>query len=141
MLYSMHDIKLDDDHDVKVSAGGDIERANTLSGLRQIAQFRIRTAMSEWVYDPISVADIVKLIGEGNNEETGSRIEAAVIRALGGDYLFPANQVTTRVVPTSPTEVALFVDIRDLIIDDADTTSLQLQFQIDFATGHIVGII
>jgi len=141
MIYSIHDIELADDHDIRLTPNGDVTTATTLLSMRQMVEFRIKTALAEWTADPAAIADLPRLIGEGNNTETGELIEERVMNAITSDLVFVPRQVDVHVVPTSPSELALFVDISDIVADDSDRTSLSLQFQIDFATGHIVGII
>jgi hypothetical protein len=74
-IFSNKDIALDISNDMIIEAGGDVRQSSTIQGLKQILEFRVRTAFNEWKYDPLAMADLTRYIGESNTQEVGKSIE------------------------------------------------------------------
>ena len=139
-VFSNRDLALDVSNDLVVESNGDIRRSSTVQGLKQILEFRVRTAFNEWPQDPTMMANLTRFIGENNTEDTGKAIESAILQALGKDVAFLGSNISVSVVPTSPSEVAMFINVGNISTDDGITTSLSAAFSLDFTTGNVVGI-
>lgn len=140
-LVNIKDIDLDSDHDIKIDGSGNVKQSTSFGGLKNVIKFRVQTDIKDWMHDPDFVADLGRFIGESNNEEIGSQIETRVRHCILRDRIVDPVDLSVNVVPISPTEVVLLVQIANIATEDNSGRELTLQFKIDFTSGHIVGII
>jgi len=139
MPRSLVDIETDTGGDLVVDGSGDLKLTTPFQSLIQDVIFRVRTNQREFTPHPGFGADLITLVGEGNNRRTVGRIQQQVWAAITQDARFRGHDIDVIAFPANREQVGVVVSIRTKFTDRTPK-QLQVSFSLNLVTGDMESI-
>ena len=133
-IYYLRDIAVDDDGDIQISSGGDIEVADAAESMKQAWKFMLATDFNELKPHPIMGANLGSLIGNSDMGEVLDMIPVMIDQGNNYANLISPSDYRVTVVPIDVNHVYVSVEITGTYVDylgsplDAGTIYLEYTF-------------
>jgi hypothetical protein len=141
MIFNMLDIKITPSGNLQ-SSSGDLLQAGTIESLSKVIEWRLKTAHAEWdLYNPNVVADLPSFVGRKNEQATGDMIKNSVEKALTYDGLIPGKDLVVDVIPISPEDILIKIEVNNLVGPDITDEVAKFYYRFNLTGGKILSLV
>jgi hypothetical protein len=116
-IYSDRDLSSSFEGDIVLSGNGDLELASTYESQKAAINFIVRTDKGGYRPDYRLGADLGTFMGERNNKDTATTIEASILQNLT-EFVLDGQDVAVHAIPISMDELGVFIEVGGDYMDE-----------------------